>query len=776
MDLRTRALDLLQRAFEIPLREQTAWIEEACGDDEALLEMVEELRGSVRFMDHPFGSLENATELRNDRFGRFRLLRRLGEGPFSDVQLAVSTDDAYDRPVALKIYSPFWALRSGIDEEAFLDRFEAEGRILAALDHPNIARLHEGNRVGRLPYLAIEYVDGQHIDQYCKSRNLSVEERIRLFLKVGRAVRYAHGQLVVHRDLKPRNIMVTGHGEPKLLDFGIAKLLRTETSDPAPATIGDLSMTPQYASPEQVQGQRVTVASDIYSLGILLYELLTGQRPYELEDSSPAKAQELICELDPPKPSTAVAALDPAAGASSRSLQRTLRGDLDAIVMKALRKDPDDRYGSVEELLADLRNVLASRPVAAVRGSWAYRVRRFVVRHRPAVLAVALFVIVVTGFMVALIRQVGETRTERDRAELEAAAATEIADFLVQTFQAADPSRAQGRTLTVAQALDNGAERIEAELAGQPLTQARLMLVIGGVYRSLGLYREAGRQLEGALERRRAELGENHPDVAECLNDLGDLRDLEGDYDRAEPLYRDALAIFQQSSEHRYPELATVLNNLAGIHWGRGDHPAAEALLRESLEIQVEALGVSDPGLTTVLNNLAVVLEYQGKYRAAEEMHRRVLGINRKRNHQDVALNLNNLGGVLKRVGEAAEAESLLREALGLNREVLGSWHPSVATNLVNLSDLLQLEGRAEEAEELAREARRILEKSFGPEHWRTAVAKSILGACLARQGNLDEARRLLHEGYSTLRAQKGEAARNTLDARDRLESFFPGS
>ena len=560
-----RAKEIFHEALERDPEERRVFLAEACAGDGSLRSQVESLLASdaerLPWLDAPV--FEAAAEmltsdpgegLARQRIGPYELIREIGRGGMGAVYLAKRADDEFQQQVAVKL------LKRGMDSDDILRRFRQERQILASLDHPHIARLLDGGvTADGAPYFIMEHIEGVPLAAYCDQHRLGVPDRLGLFRAVCSAVHYAHGHLVVHCDLKPGNILVTVGGVPKLLDFGVAKLLGSEHVPRLTATTapGLNLMTPEYASPEQVRGERVTTASDVYSLGVVLYELLTGQPPYRFESRTPREIERIICEDEPVSPSTAVReqartgrrtvgrpAGDARAG-TLRELRRDLAGDLDNIVLMAMHKDPGRRYGSVEQLSEDLRRHLESLPVIARKDTWRYRAGKFIRRHRVATSAAALVALSLMAGIVATTWQAREARAQREKARVQQVAAEQVADFLARLLREADPFGAKGETVTVRHLLDEGAKQIDRGLRDQPEVRARMMDTIGVAYVNLGLYGEALPLLEGALEIRRRLLAEEAPEVAESLNNLGWLLRKKGDVKAAEPLIhsRDGLVV-----------------------------------------------------------------------------------------------------------------------------------------------------------------------------------------------------------------------------------------
>ncbi len=784
---------ILGRALKLPPSERPAFLGHACAADPTLRAEVETLLGADaaagRFLEE--GAYEYAAELLSEwrqegrhvalpsgqRIGPYRIVRELGRGGMGVVYLAERADGQFDQQVALKL------IRQGGDFDAVVRRFLAERQILARLRHENIARLFDGGLAepasgqpeDRQPYFIMELVEGAPITDYCDERRLSVEQRLALFLQVGRAVQYAHRNLVVHRDLKPSNILVTDQGRVKLLDFGIAKLLAQE-QDATEAVLtqtGRLVLTPQYAAPEQARSEAVTTATDVYALGLVLYELLAGRRPYRVAGLGPLEMARVICEVEPDPPSVVVGrveerrhadgtattiapeALGRQRGVTAERLRRQLQGDLDTIVLKALKKEPERRYQSADQFVEDVQRYLAGLPVVAQPDTLGYRLRKFVGRHRVGV-AAALALLVLLAVVLGLL---GQRAAQAERIQQEAAKLETVQEFLVGLFEVSDPENVERRDITARELLDRGVERI-AQLADQPEVQAALSQVLGVVYRQLGMYPEARTLLEQALAQRRALHGSEHVDVARSLSELAWLLDDMGTYDEAERLYREALAMQRKLLGNEHEDVAESLNNLALLLYHKGALDEAEAFLREALDLGRSLLGDEHPHLATGMNNLAMLLHDQGSYDEAERLYRQALAMRRNLlgvQHPHIANNLANLATLLQARGNYEEAESLLREALAMERNLLGDEHPSIASDLNNLAMLLRDRGNYDEAESLLREALAMERNLLGDEHPHLATGLNNLAMLLHDQGSYDEAERLYRQALAMLRNLLGD-------------------
>ncbi len=738
-----------------------------------------------------------ATAVAGERIGAYRVLSELGRGGMAIVYLAERADGAFNQLVALKL------LQTGAPPAELLRRFEQERQILASLSHPAIAGLLDGgvDERGR-PYIALEHVEGEHLHQYCDRRGLGLEARLDLFAEIARAVQHAHRNLVVHRDLKASNLLVKADGQVKLLDFGIAKLLDPAAAGPfaAPPTRTALRlMTPESASPEQVRGEVVTTASDVYQLGLLLYELLTGARAHRFTGVTAAEVERVICAEEPKRPS--LAAISPeqarARGTTPAQLARRLRGDLDTIVMKALRKEPERRYRSPAALLDDLELHRTGQAIAARRDSVSYRAGKFARRHRFGLAVAALGGLLVVGYAVTVTLQASTIRHERDRARAEAAKAQEVKRFLIELFEVAGPEQALGTEITARQVLDRGSERLVHELGGQPEIQAEMLAAVGEIYRQLGAFDRGERLLrqavaalerggsELALERaqaqlllgrlrreqgdveeaetlvrqvlglRRERLPAGDPAVAEALRDLGQVMQMDGRLDEAEAFYQEALGLFRARYGEEHEEVASTIDNLGNVARERGSYGAAEDAFRQALEMRRKVLPGRHPAIATSLANLALALRAGGRYGEAEPLFLEALALSEKvlgPDHAWGAVTLSNLAQNQMAQGRYAEAEQSLRRALAVRTRSLAADHPHLASNFNDLGRTLQLLGRSEEAEAAYREAL----ARFAPGHrWRLAALFN-LATLLDERGQLADAEDLYRQVNTEQAAARG--------------------
>jgi serine/threonine-protein kinase len=677
--------------------------------------------------------------------GPFRLIREIGRGGMGAVWLAERADGEFRQQVAIKL------IRGGWDAADTQQRFRAERQILAGLQHPNIAHLVDGGvgADGR-PWLALEYVDGTDLRQWCDTRTLDLRQRLELFLTVCEAVQHAHQRLIVHRDLKPSNILVSQAGTVKLLDFGIAKLLDAESAAASATRI----FTPEYAAPEQVRGEAVTTAVDIYALGLLLYELLSGQRPYTVENSTPAAYERAILDQEPTRPSLIVTrdATHAQAIAAKRHLtperlRRELRGDLDAIVLKALRKEPALRYASVGEFVADLQRYLRHEPVQARRGNWRYSAARFLQRHAAAAVFGTVALLALVGGLGAAVWQAQVARGERD-------AARQALGFMTTLFDNADPARQKGDKLSVRDLLDAGVQNMRGALAGQDLARARLLVTMASAYLGIGQPEPAAPLIDEALaiatargdrvleasaliqQCRRLDLGNDSSgcpallDRAESLLDAADpeqaqliayslaLRvyglELDNRFDDIAAAMRRGLSLLGDSPEHRF--LRVQLSGHLAHALSKQDRPSeAEVVLRPQLDSLRGDATAERVLLADVLGTLASAVARQGRAEEAVGLRREALTVMEAlygANDPAITPHLNGLAVALNAAGRSDEALPLLERTVALDRSRGEEGTHELASSLCNLGALLLVAGRDADARARLDEAVAVAHRS----------------------------------------------------------------
>ena len=726
MDPKTedRIAEIIEAALERDPAERAQFLNEACREDahlraeiESLLAFQEKAREFIEAPAYEMVSrlfVENKGALKPGQLvGDYKVVSLLGEGGMGEVYLV--EDTKLERQVAIKV------VKRAVGFATVLRHSYKEERILAGLTHPNIGRLYgAGITSSGLPYFVMEYVDGRQLDRYCREEHLSIQERLAVFRKICAAVTYAHQNLIIHRDIKPANIRVTPDGEPKLLDFGIAKLLDPETSNVREMTMTFAAvMTPEYASPEQVRGENMTTASDVYSLGVVLYEILTGQRPYRLKTRTPIEIARTITDQEPTRPSTAVARSDGEAK-SQIANPKTLRGDLDNIVLKALRKEPARRYASVAQFSDDIHRYLDGLPVTARKGTLNYRAVKFIRRNKLAVAAAGVVVAAITIGLVVALWQAQIARRQRDFAQHETLKSEQINTFLQRMLSFSNLSItsvspvAQKRNVTVNEMLDQITPQVEAELSSQPDVRAQVQRTIGSAYASQGRYDLAEKNLRAALTAQSQLYGQESSEVADTTAELGVLSYRQGKFDEANQLLQKAVASYRQQGQARSPafkpaKLALAMDYLGIVKFYQGDAAACLALLNDALRISSST-------------------ELKGN-------ERRVLTFNKS-----------DLGGALVSLGEAERGERLLREAEAEYRQLSSEppWEYGSTLLLLGVGALKR--GQVDEAEKRLRQAEHVLRQTLGDNNSYLANTLDAQALALLQKGDLEGAEGKAHE------------------------------
>ncbi len=662
-----------------------------------------------------------------EAIGAYRLLRKIGEGGMGEVWLAEQAAPIR-RQVALKV------IKAGMDTRQVVGRFEAERQALALMDHPGIARVFDAGETPRgLPFFAMEYVKGEAITSYCDRHRLTTRERLELFTQVCDAVQHAHQKGVIHRDLKPSNVLVSLLDDdpvPKIIDFGVAKAIAQRLTERTLFTeMGVLVGTPEYMSPEQAEmtGLDVDTRTDVYALGIILYELLVGALPFnpgELRQAGFDEIRRRIREVDPPRPSTRVSTLGEASTESARNrrtdpgrLVSLLKGDLDWITMKALEKDRTRRYGSPSELAADIGRHLSDEPVLAGPPSTLYRAGKFIRRHRPGVAVATLGVLALAGFAATMAVQARRIARERNRAE-------RVSDFLVNLFKVSDPSLARGSSITAREVLDKGVLEIQQELAGEPEVEGQLLDTMGRVYTSLGLYPKAEPLIERAVQIRQQVLGPDDPATLDSQDALAYL-------------YR---FLGRQADEER--------------------------LQRKVLQARLRVLGKDDPATLRSMHRVAVALQLQGHYKEAGEIHRQVLEARRRvlgPDHLDTLWSMQNLAVIDQTEGRYDEAVKLCGDVVATRRRALGDDHPDTLEATTLLANLYSDLGRRADAEKLFDQVVEARRRVQGVDHKDTLDAMSGLANVYWSEGRYAEAAALHRQVYDGRRRVLGEEHPDTL-------------
>jgi tRNA A-37 threonylcarbamoyl transferase component Bud32 len=793
---------LLDHWLDLPEEQREPWLASVADKHSDLMPALRELISQQRS-----GFLETLPQIEDGPgtpaglfapgllIGPYRLERELGRGGMAVVWLASRADGSLKRDLAIKfplVYS---------HDREFARRFTRERDILGRLEDARIARLYDAGVTAQgQPYLALEFVDGEPITAYCKSRGLDIPARLKLFLDVLHAVQYAHTNLILHRDLKPSNILVTGAGQVRLLDFGIAKLMEDGEAEETEITrVAGRALTPDYASPEQLAGAPITTATDVYSLGILLYELLTGARPYQLKKTGAGGDMAArVHNVNPTRPSQAFSG-------ESKHLAGAIRGDLDTIVLKAIEKEPQARYATADAFAQDIERHLSGQPVLArPAGAW-YRARKFIGRNKLAVssgAAIALALAVGAGIALWQAQRAVE---EKRRADTEAATARAVADFLQKDLLAQASSVTQyGQNKTadpdikVRTALDRAAAGVAGKFKTQPAVEAAIHRTIGSTYNELGLWADAQQQLTQAMELQRRVLGAANKETLEtmellarvdtslgkfaaaeallnntldvagklrtpdanvmiaALHGLGDIAMYQGtDLPRAESLYTRALSLERRSLGDTDPTTLATMNNLASVLNRERKYPQSEEQYRTLIELKKRTLGPEHPSTLTSMNGLAVLYRNEGKYSEAESLFKTALDARRRtfgETHRDTMSSMGGLGQLYSIEGKYAEAEPLLQQASETTTRVLGQDSVDSQSSLLNLAELYRRENKLKQSQAAFEQLLDARRRTYGPENAYTSVTQTSLAEVQIQLHDYAEANALLTEVLATYR------------------------
>ncbi|MDN3638614.1 tetratricopeptide repeat protein [Simiduia curdlanivorans] len=766
---------VLDQVLDQPESEQLAYLAAQCGQDHELLEEVAALlragQHAPAFLDRPaldlagdFSQslpLETSTSLEQSSspsdytgalIGPYRLCEEIGRGGMGLVYRAERTQGAFEQQVAIKL------LLNDKGRALVIERFQREQQLLASLVHPNIAQLYDGGLTADgLAYFVMEYVAGQPIHTYCDSRKLSVDQRLRLLLQVANALGFAHQHLIVHRDIKPSNILVTADGQVKLLDFGIAKLLgETDLSDLT--RTGEQLLTPGFAAPEQLTNSAITVATDVYQLGLVAYELLTGRRAYRNLATSVAKLVRAICEQEPTRPSSVV--MLPVADGSDQltytpeqisqlrgvelpSLRRKLSGDLDAIIVKMLANKMPQRYASMDMFRADVEAYFERRPLLAQSPSWSYRSTKFVRRHWRALAAVSAFALLLVVYAGTVTYQSGQIRRALSASQIERDKAQQVSDFLVNVFKAADPNVAGLDSITAKQLLDKSQSKILTDLDNLPEIQAHMLTLIGEVYFSQGNYSNSLALLEDSLARLRRMDKPVGVELGNTLTQLAYVYAYTNRYDEAKALFDESLAIHRQlalatGAQPSY-EYGEALSGYGLLQYQQRLYPQAKATLHQALAVLARFNAGNNEEHANALNNLALVEHLQGDFESAREHVEKAIAILKVvlgEAHSYYTVHLMNFVIMLTDMEYYGQAEEIAAQALQLQKSILGERHAYVASSLRNIGVLQYRLGRLTEAEAYLRESLALSIDLQGSNRMQIGATYMWLGAVLRDAGD----------------------------------------
>ncbi len=718
--------------------------EEVRAEVKSLLDSHEEIEDFIEapvFKASEVFAEKSSANLADKHFGHYKIVREIGAGGMGTVFLAERADGEFDQKVALKI------VRQTIVDTETENRFRRERQILASLNHPHIAKLLDGgvSSAGE-PFLVMEFVEGKSLIEFAEHKNLSIKARLKLFLKICSAVSFAHRNLIVHRDLKPSNILITVEGEPKLLDFGLAKILDLE-ADAAQTATAFRAFTPSYASPEQLRGANVSTASDVYSLGVVLYELLTGKRPFDYQGKSLEQIIKTVTETEAVKPSQIQ---------NPKSKIQNLKGDIDNILSVALRNEPERRYKSVEAFADDIERQMKGLPVKARPATFRYRAGKFIRRNSISVAAAVLILLSLIGGIVATAWQARQTQKEKEKAEA-------VNAFLEQILKYSNPIlnnlRKNGQETTVSEVLDEAARRLESgEFDSSPEVKAELERTVATTYYGQGKYQTGRKHLEQYVLLLKELYGEDHPKMIAGSITWAALLFSKGEIDEAEKTYRRYLPLLKneyQKGNVKAETLAEALNNFAYLRRTQGDSREAESLFRETLELIPQLSDETRNIVATTRSTLASTIADQGRFDEALQTAREAVEEFKKRGEIDspnYAFSLTVYGGFLSEKGEFAEADKVLREAEIIFRKFLSPSNLWLGDNLRNQAISLYNQGKYPEAIEKADMTLKMYEESFGKHYDHYPTALMIKGLSLAKSGQTNEGERLLREAFELRR------------------------
>lgn len=801
-----RVLEILEHAFSLPTHARAEYVQQTCEGNQPLEKEVLaclEAESKTEWLPPHTNGFPNPLP---EKIGAYFIERCLGEGGMGRVFLATRKDKTFQHRVAIKV------LRHGIQSKAMVRRFLAERQILAQLNHPQIAMFFDGgSTLNGAPYLVMEFIDGIPITEYCQRHNLNLAQRLRLFLKVCDALAHAHQSLVIHRDLKPSNVLVTADGDPKLLDFGIAKPLgKNLEAYQGEATTGVGMMTPFYASPEQLRGEMLTPGVDVYGLGLLLYELIAQQPPFNLEQASLATIVQTICEAQVPKPSGVVlekrnlsrgAATDLSQSAVlSKKWFLALRNDLDAVVLKALRKDPSARYRSALELGEEIRRFLAKKPVRAKAGNRWYRLKKSFARHRLSWLTAGFVTVSFFGFTTYIFMQRNQLQTERTLVLAQVEKANEMRDFLVALFSIPQASTQQAEPESVEDLLNRGLEKVET-LGYAPEAKAQLLQTLSGIYRGMGWYDTANQVMDKSLEmlvalyepsdervlsglKEKADILLRQGRFEEAKSELeialphlgawsqqsliashiyltyGDVLKALGQLQQAIDYCRKAIEIQRNYHDSDHPELALSLAQLGALQDETGDYQASMKHLEKAYAIAQNNAGKRPKLEIDVLKSLSLAYQRQHLTDKAERAYKQVLEWQQTalgKNHPEVAVTMHNLGTLYNESGQLERAKALFLNVLNIHKQAGTSDSPFVSAVLYNLSSVHYSLGFYEQAEQALVQVIALDKKFLGQEHPQLAFAYGFLGHVLARRESYERAEQHFQNGMTILANSLGE-------------------
>lgn len=797
---------ILDQILDLPKEERRSFVEQTYSDQPELKSKIYEYLHSITesegwLEDPDYYKDELLTDLAEEveeipaeksligaTLGSYTIKKLIAEGGMGSVYLADRSQEDFKHQVAIKI------IKNGKATPENINRFKREQRILARLNHPGIAQLYDGGITGEgFPYIIMEYIDGIPITEYCKKNQCDIEQKITLFEQVLEAVRNAHENLTIHRDLKPDNILINRSGKVKILDFGISKLLEDD-EDLIITKTGSRLLTPRYAAPEQIKQEQITTATDIYSLGMVFYKLLTDADPFDLDNLTQYQVEQTIIHEEPEKPSENV---------STPSLKRKLRGDLDAITLKSIRKEPGQRYRVANEFLEDLKNYKHKLPVSAHEDSFRYHSRKFLRRNKRGIGIAAGILLLIVTLSVFYTYRITE---EKNIAESETRKALLVKDLLLDIFKANDPILADSASMTLPQLLENGTEKITTDEL-DPEIRVEMLLTLSQIYQNITQYDQAMELAGKSLELSTASFGSQSVEVGKSAMQIGSIEHSLGNYKKGKSLFKDAQNIFEQllpdddpvfvdlysnlgSSEEQLnnydstayyfersldiiesqPEADStdyinILRTIARTHYRIGENAKGDSLLFEALEISERVYGENDIMTGSVLNDLALFFMTQAKYDDSRAFFNRALKIKDltygEKGHPNHATTIANFAVLEKTFSNFKLADSLFKVAIEMDTRYFGEDHPNVANAKSHLADIHRDMGNLEQSRQYREEALETFLDVYDPEHFRVAVVYKDYGQILSELGKLNKAEEYLDKAQDILIGHPNTNTRN---------------
>lgn len=784
-----RVNEIVDTALTLDGKEQTTFIRQECEGNSRLKTKVTNLLSSIEDSEKE-GFLEDtqafpshlaidlSEELKDDSSSSmvgetvdsYTILEVIGHGGMGSVFRAERADQAYEGDIALKI------MRRGMDTPDNIARFKRERNILAKLDHPQIGRLLDGGVTeSGLPYLVMEYVQGLPLHEYCDEHQLSITERLEIFESICNAVQQAHRSAIIHRDLKPSNILVTKDRNIKVLDFGIAKMLEQGTDSTFQTITGTRMLTLGYAAPEQIEQGIITTASDAYALGTLLYELLCGKSPFDIDNKDLTEIERLIRKKTPQRPSVKFDNLSKQKqqeiakkrNTSPQKLADNLKGDLDAIVMKALRKESDARYRSAEQIIEELHRLNKNLPLTARKDNSSYKARKFIRRHKTGLLVSMAFIFLIIGFSIFYTVKI---TNERNIAQNENKKARQVKQLLTSLFRQSDPLLHPSKDVTLEDVLKQGSNKIQHTLRDQPVIKSELLQVLGGIYNDLGEYKEARPLLEESLNLQR-EKDENESMLhAQTLENIGYLNFRTGHYKKALELLKQALMLAEKINTDDTYIINNINSRLGLTYEEMGDYSKAKEAYNNILQ---KSSAESDPsGLSVAKSSLARIAVAQNNFEKATNLYQQSLAINSKilsDTNSTIANNYNALAFAYQRWGKLEKADSLHQIALGMRQKLFKPNHPHIASSLVRYGLLKIKERQPVKAEKMLAQGYQILNNILPSDHWQVLSAKAGIAISKSMQGHFKNNMPIIENVHQTMKQRFGAGDWRTKEAKKAL-------